>query len=309
VKSVHAFEKLPVVMGGEPYVTLEIAGLTRAPGDAAPWAIINASTPGALEASGLRLIAGRWLTEQDERGPERIVVSAKAADMYFGGRAGAVGKTLSASGRRMEIVGVVTDVLLDDLARGPVPRLWTPLREPKRVDFVIAAAVAPADLSDAARREMAAIAPMIPLEHLDSIESAFARLRSSDQMVIGMFAGFAVLAVVLAATGLYGLITYTVGQRLGEFGTRFALGARPRDVLLLVVGQVAKLVAIGLFVGLVAGLAVGQGMRTILYGVSATDPLTIAGVVTVMTLIALAAAIRPAIRASRLNLVDALRAE
>jgi putative ABC transport system permease protein len=309
VASVHAFGKLPVVMGGEGFTSLDIAGYTRAPGDAAPWAFINASTPGALEAVGLRLIRGRWLTELDEEGPDRMLVGEKTAEMYFGGLSGAVGKTVTSAGRRMEIVGVVSDVLVDDLARGPVPRVWTALRDPKRVDFVIVAHVNPADLSDAIRREMAAVAPMIPLEHLDSVEAFFARLRSSDQVVIGVFAGFAVLALVLAATGLYGLITYTVGQRLGEFATRFALGARPRDVLLLVVRQVARLVAIGLAVGLVAGLAVGQGMRSILYGVSSTDPLTIAGVITLMSVIALVAALRPALRASRLNLVEALRAE
>jgi putative ABC transport system permease protein len=82
-------------------------------------------------------------------------------------------------------------------------------------------------------------------------------------VVIGVFSGFAVLALLLAATGLYGLITYTVGQRVAEFGTRFALGARPTDVLELVFGQVARLITVGLGTGVLAGLAVGQGMKSV----------------------------------------------
>jgi predicted permease len=309
VTSVHAFETLPTVMGGERVTSMEIDGRTRAEGQPAPYAFVNGSTAGALEALGVRLLAGRWLTEHDEQSGDRIVVGEMTSAMYFGGPQEAVGKVVTIADRRIEIVGVVSDVLVDDLERGPVPRVWTVMRDPKRAMFVLAIRTNPADLSDAVRREMAAIAPMIPLEHLDTMEAMYARLVSSDRVVIGMFAGFAGLALLLAATGLYGLITYSVGQRVGEFGTRFALGARPRDVLLLVVGQVARLVAIGLFVGLIAGLAVGQGMRSVLYGVSSTDPLTIAAVVVVMAVIALLAALRPALRASRLNLVDALRAE
>ena len=135
------------------------------------------------------------------------------------------------------------------------------------------------------------------------------RFRSSDQVIIGIFAGFALLALLLAATGLYGLITYTVGQRTGEFGTRFALGARPADVLWLVVAQVARLLGVGLAAGLAGGLTIGYGMRSVLYGVSSVDPTTLVGVVTLMAVIAVIASLRPALRAARVNLVDALRAE
>ena len=156
---------------------------------------------------------------------------------------------------------------------------------------------------------MAALAPMIPLEHLETLDAMFTRHRSSDQVIIGIFSGFAALAVLLAAAGLYALITYTVGLRAGEFGTRLALGARPRDVVLLVAGQVGRLIGIGLAAGLVAGLAVAQGMESVLYGVSSTDPATIVGVIGVIAAVALLASLRPAIRAARVNLVDALRAE
>jgi putative ABC transport system permease protein len=308
VISVHAFESMPVIVN-ERLVSMEIEGHQPREGDAAPGALINASTAGALEALRVRLVAGRWLTDQDEQGNERVVVGAVLAQNYFGSPSAALGKTLTTADRRMEIVGVVSDVLMADLERGPVPRVWTGLREPKRATFVIMAHGNPADLSEVVRREMVAIAPMIPLEHLDTLEGDFKRVRSRNQLVIGMLAGFAGLALLLAATGLYGLISYTVAQRIGEFGTRFALGARPRDVLLLVVRQVARLMAIGLSVGLLAGLAAGQAMRSVLYGVSTTDPVTIVSVIGVMATAALVASIRPAIRAARVNPIDALRAE
>jgi predicted permease len=308
VVSVHAYGTLPVVTN-ERLVSMQIAGYAQAPGEAEPAALINAATVGALEALGVRLVAGRWLTEHDEHGPYRILVGEKTAQTYFGAPAEALGRTVTIDNETMEIVGVVSDVVMMDLERGPVSRVWTTLRDPKRASVIVAAASNPSELAESVRRELAALAPMIPLEHVDTYDAGVARLRSSDQLGIGIFTGFAILALLLAATGLYGLITYTVAQRIGEFGTRFALGARPRDVVLLVAWQATKLIAVGLAVGLLAGLAVGQGMRSVLYGVSSTDVVTLVGVVAIMGAVAILAALRPAIRAARLNLVDALRAE
>ena len=313
VSAVHALEALPI-LGNERLVSLSIEGQTVEPGQTAPFAFANGGSAGALEALGLRLVTGRWLTEQEEaRGDGLALVGQTAATKYFRSAASALGKTLTiAEGgreRRVEIVGVVTDVWSGDLELGPVPRVWTGLVDLRRPTIAVFTVTSAADLATAVRREMAAVMPMTPLEGLEPYATQLARLRASDQVVIGIFAGFAGLALVLAATGLYGLITYTVGQRLQEFGTRFALGARPRDVLLLVARQVLRLIAIGLAFGLMGGLAAGYGMRSVLYGVSSTDPVTIAGVVGVIATVALLAGVRPAIRAARVNLVDALRAE
>lgn len=313
VVSVQAFEILPVV-SNERMVSMQIDGQPVAPGQTAPWALANGATAGALEAMGVRLVAGRWLTEQEDRRRDALVLLGEtAAAMYFGSAPAAVGKPLTLKDRngeqRVEVIGVASDVSSPDLERGPVPRVWTGLQDLRRVSVLVVAQGDPTELSGPVRREMAALAPMIPLEHLDALDTYVVRHSSSNQLVIGIFASFAGLALLLAATGLYGLITYTVGLRAGEFGTRFALGARPRDVVLLVAGQVGRLIGVGLAIGLIAGLAVGQGMRSVLYGVSATDPMTIAGVVGVMAAVALVASVRPAIRAARVNLADALRAE
>jgi putative ABC transport system permease protein len=260
------------------------------------------------------LLVGRMLTTQEERQGAGVAVAGETmARMYFGTPTAAIGKALTIDDRgefrRVEIVGVVWDVLSYDIERGRVPRLWTGLHDLRRATIVVVTGTNPRDLTAAVRREMVALVPMLPLDQLEPLEAAFARFRASDKVIIGVFAGFALLALLLAATGLYGLIAYTVGQRVAEFGTRFALGARPSDVLKLVFGQVARLIAIGLGVGVLAGLAVGQGMRSVLYGVSAADPVTIGGVVVLISAIALAASVRPALSAARINLVDALKSD
>jgi predicted permease len=313
VVSVHAFEALPVI-ANERLASIAIDDRPLTPGEAAPWAIVNGATPSALEAMDVPVVAGRWLLEQDEhQGIGKVLVGRKAAEMYFGSVESAVGKTFTLAApsgdRQVEIAGVVADVLTRDLERGAVPRVWTGLQDVRHVTVVVVTHGDPAALSGQVRREMAALAPMMPLEHLDTFDAHLTRYRSSNLVTVGIFAGFAGLALLLAAAGLYGLITYTVAQRVGEFGTRLALGARPRDVLLLVIRQVVRLVGIGLAIGLLAGVAAGHGMRSVLYGVSSTDPVTIVAVTGLMALVALVASIRPAVRAARINLADALRAE
>jgi putative ABC transport system permease protein len=295
-------------------VPVAIDGRAVPPGQSSPWALLNGADAEALGGINVPLLAGRMLTTQEERQGAGVAVAGQTmATMYFGSSTAAIGKALTIDdggrSRRVQIVGVVGDVLSNDVERGRLPRLWTGLHDLRRATIVVVTATNPRDLAAAVRREMVALAPMLPLDQLETLETAFARFRASDKIIIGVFAGFALLALLLAATGLYGLIAYTVGQRVAEFGTRFALGARPRDVVKLVFGQVARLTAVGLGAGVLAGLAVGQGMRSVLYGVSATDPATIGGVVITIAMVAIAASVKPALSAARINLIDALKSE
>ncbi len=313
VISVHAFESTPI-LSAERIVSLAIEGRADTPGQNSPWALLNGADADALRGMNVPLLAGRMLTRQEERQGAGVAIAGQTmATMYFGAPTAVIGKALTiddrGESRRVQIVGVVGDVLSNDIERGRVPRLWTGLHDLRRATIVVVTGTNPRDLAAAVRREMVALAPMLPLDQLETLETAFARFRASDKVIIGVFAGFAVLALLLAATGLYGLITYTVGQRVAEFGTRFALGAGPTDVLKLVFGQVARLIAVGLGAGVLAGLAVGQGMRSVLYGVSVTDPTTIIGVVTLIAVVAITASVRPALAAARLNLVDALKSD
>jgi putative ABC transport system permease protein len=115
--------------------------------------------------------------------------------------------------------------------------------------------------------------------------------------------------LLFAATGLYGTVAYSASQRRGEFGTRFALGAQVRDVALLVVGQAFRLLGIGLAMGLVGGLAAASAMRRLWYGVTPLDPFNVAGVVALLAMVTLAASLVPAWKATRVDVVEALRSE
>jgi ABC-type antimicrobial peptide transport system permease subunit len=132
---------------------------------------------------------------------------------------------------------------------------------------------------------------------------------TQPQLYLTLFSLFAVLALLLAAIGLYGVIAYSVAQRTREFGIRYALGAQVRDVLRLVMGQGARLTAFGLVLGLLAAAAVARLMETLLFRTKAYDPLVFVGVVFVLAVIGLLAALLPALRATKADPVAALRAE
>jgi putative ABC transport system permease protein len=132
---------------------------------------------------------------------------------------------------------------------------------------------------------------------------------TQPQLYLTLFSMFALLALLLAAIGLYGLIAYSVAQRTREFGIRYALGAQVRDVLRLVLGQGARLTAFGLVLGLLAAAAVARLMETLLFRTTAYDPLVFGGVVFLLAIIGLLAALLPALRASKADPVAALRSE
>jgi len=152
-------------------------------------------------------------------------------------------------------------------------------------------------------------AAAVPIDFLLTWDDELAREASSDFVIIGMLSGFALLALVLAASGLFGVVSYTVAQRTAEFGTRMALGARAIDVVNLVARDSAKLLAVGLAIGLAGGIGVGFAMKSLLFGLSPSDPLTIGSVVTLLSIVTITATALPAWRAARIDPVIALRIE
>ena len=167
----------------------------------------------------------------------------------------------------------------------------------------------PGALTSSVRSVAASVAPSIPIENLQSFTEAMARAESSDYVIIATLGGFALVALLLATTGLFGVVSYSVSQRTPEFGTRMALGASAGDVVRLVARQSMGLVAAGLAVGLAGGVGVGLMMGSLLFGTSPADPLTLAAVSTMLVAVSLAATAFPAWRASRIDPVIALRAD
>ena len=179
----------------------------------------------------------------------------------------------------------------------------------RRVTFVVRTVGDPSRLSDEVRRLVAAAAPAVPIEGLGTMTDALARAASSDYVIMDMLAGFALLALVLAAAGIFGVVSFSAAQRTAEFGTRIALGASTVDVIRLVARQALVFLAIGLALGLAGGIVVGFAMKSALYDLSPLDPITIGGVSALLILVTLLATAMPAWRAGRIDPIAALRSQ
>lgn len=283
------------------------------PGDE-PWAAWYAVGPGFARALGLPVLRGRFIEPADrEDAAPVVVVNALAATRFFGGVDAAIGRTFRLSDGQtttspLRVVGVVTgthNVRIPDSAQVFVPYAQAPVRS--LTLFVRAtdpAAVAP-DAREVLRRIDREMAFSVIRPFSDVVDEDL----SSLKVINGLFVGFAVLALVLAAAGLYGVLSYSVGQRRREIGLRLALGAAPRTVGWLVLKEGLRVTAIGAVVGLVLAVLLAQASASVLTGVSPADPLTFAGVTAVIFLVAIAALWLPAVRAMRVDPAGTLKAE
>ncbi|HYE88449.1 MAG TPA: ABC transporter permease [Vicinamibacterales bacterium] len=309
VETVATVDTLPMLGDRGPLV-MTIDGQVPAPQDARPTAVVTAASHDVDRALGLRIVAGEWWRE----GAANVaVVSAETARRYFGGTDLAVGRRVSLTqGERLldaRVVGVVSNVANPDRTQLPPPRVWVPLDAATRRFTYLLRAAQPAALIPEVRSVIAAHAATVPLESLRTFDEALSRAASSDYAVIGVLSAFAGLALLLASTGLFGVVSYTAAQRTAEFGTRIALGASAVDVARLVARDSARLLLIGLTLGLAGGIGVGFLMKSLLYGLSPLDPMTLGSVVAVLTAVTLTATAIPAWRASRIDPVIALRAD
>jgi hypothetical protein len=315
VRAVGVFDRLPVVQGGTT-ASLSIGGEAAPRDGGGPWALVGRTRAGGLEALGIQLIDGRDLPTDEAAARRGALVGLQTARRYFGGASAALGRTIRVVHPEIapvvrEIVGVVTDVAGGDIAQGPQPYVWITLEHVRRVGFAISVAddAHAARLAPAVREAVHAVVPTTPVERLERYSAALDRLLASDLVIISMLVGFSLLALVMAAVGLYAVVAYTADQRRAEFGTRVALGAGRADVMRLVVGDAARMLFAGLGCGLAGGLLVGYGMRNALIGVEPVDGVTLTTVVVVLALVTILASLVPAVRASRVDLVTSLRAE
>jgi predicted permease len=309
VESIDMVSALPISGDTVPQ-TLTIDGAVASAKDARPTAVITGASHSLNRTMGLQLLAGAWWNENER---DAAVISAEAARRYFGGVDRAVGHrvSLSQGDRTLDarIVGVTSDVANTDRAALPPPRVFVPLDpSTRRLSYVVRASN-PGALTSSVRGIVATHAAAVPIDFLLTWDDELAREASSDFVILGMLSGFAMLALVLAASGLFGVISYTVAQRTSEFGTRMALGARAIDVVNLVARDSAKLLVVGLAIGLAGGIGVGFAMKSLLFGLSPSDPLTIGSVVALLSIVTITATALPAWRAARIDPVIALRIE
>jgi putative ABC transport system permease protein len=309
VETVAMISSLPI-LGDPGPLAITIDNAAADPKEARPTATITAAGADTARALGLKMLAGEWWREGAR---DVAVIGVTTARRYFGGVDGAVGRTVTMSqGDRVveaRVIGVTSDVANTDRTDVPPARVWVPLDPQARRFAFLMRAAEPAALAHQVRTVVATHAQAVPIDYLNTFDAALARAASSDYAIISMLAGFAVLALVLASTGLFGVVSYGVAQRSAEFGTRMALGARASDVVRLVAREAAVMLAIGLAIGLAGGIAVASTMESVLAGVSPADPLTLGSVIALLSLVTLSATALPAWRASRIDPVVALRSE
>jgi putative ABC transport system permease protein len=208
-----------------------------------------------------------------------------------------------------EIIGVVGDIRHRAIEFQPFAAMYMPTRRPGGTTVVLRTNGDPLSLGPAVRREVLAIDPDQPIGRMRTMDEWIDRSTSTPRYRTTLLALFAALAMLLAATGIYGVMSYSVAQRTHELGVRMALGARRGDVLRLVVRQGMVLVVVGLAIGLIAAFLLTKVMESLLFGVTAKDPITFVAVAGVLSLVALIACYIPARRATKVDPLTALRYE
>jgi putative ABC transport system permease protein len=319
VRSAGAASFLPVSGGGS-IIHFNITGHPpKTPHDyvAAGYRTI---TPNYLETLGVPLLQGRLLTAADnEKSPAVVVINASMAKTYFRdenplGKRLQLGATPDKDVPTMEIVGVVGDVR-PGLGVDPQTEMYLPYRQADLVlpvfqlSVVLRTTADPQLQTAALRSALAEIDPNQPLVRVRTMEENMAATVAQPRFRTGLIGIFAALALVLAAVGVYGVMSYTVTQRTSEIGIRVTLGAQPEDVFRIVVGEGLRLALAGVGVGILAALALTRLLQSFLFGVSAYDPLTFGGVALILTLVAVAASFFPARRATLVDPMIALRYE
>jgi predicted permease len=288
------------------------------------WAIDYIVEPDYLKAMGIPLLRGRFFTLQDnERSPHVVVVDDVFAQQYFANQ-DPIGKRINVKGSNQpsQIVGVVGHVRQWGLGRDDqqslrselyIPCLQMPdefiAAAPSGSAVVVRARDASSGLLDSIRQLSSQMSSQQVIFGAQTMDSVISDSVASQRFSMILLLVFAVLALILASVGIYGVISYVVGQRAHEIGIRMALGARPQDILRLILSRGGKLTGLGIAVGLAAALGLTRLMASLLYGVGATDPLTFAGVAVLLTLVALVACYVPARRATKVDPVVALRYE
>jgi predicted permease len=281
-----------------------------------PLAFMQAVDPAFFETVRLPLRLGRPLTQADVSGaPRVVVVNETLARTYFPGRS-AIGEVFKIGGDddapEATIVGVVADMPFDSLRRDVPPTFFgSYLQEPdlEGVTFEVRTTTPPLDLVPAVRAAVRQIEPRLPLAGLMSEEQQIADSYREERVYATLAVTIGAVGLLLAAIGLYGLLAYQVAQRTQELGLRMALGATRGRLARLVLVQSFRLATVGAVLGLAASLAATRVLGDILFGLTATDPATLAAAVVVLLAVAVLAGYLPARHAARVDPLVALRTE
>jgi predicted permease len=306
---------IPVLSGSSSGTSVTVEGFATTP-DTDINARYNEVGAGFFRTMGATLLAGREFTDADALGRPKVAIVNEAFARKFNLGQTPVGKLMATNGRDrpldMEIVGFVKDAKNSDV-RDPVPPMfYTPYRQDSTVGYIQFYVRSVADEGMLLRTVPSVVKrldPNLPVEELKTMEAQVKENVFLDRMISTLSAAFAVLATLLAAIGLYGVLAYTVAQRTREIGVRMALGANAGRVRTMVLKQVGLMTAIGGVVGMAAAIGLSKLASSMLFGLEGSDPVALAMAAVLLTVVALAAGGIPAMKAARIDPIKALRYE
>ena len=303
---------VPVLAGSSWGTNVRVEGFESGP-DIDSNARFNAVGPGFFSLLDMQLVAGREFTPADDEAGPRVAIVNEQFTRKFGldGR-NAVGKRMSTGGEDLDIqiVGVARDAKYSEVKDDVPPLFFLPHLQRQSADFLtfyVRTGSDPSAVLRAVPQLVQRVDPTLPVEELKTLEQQVQENVFLDRMIGTLSSAFAVLATILASIGLYGVLSYTVSQRTREIGVRMALGAETRDVRRMVLRQVARMTVVGALLGIVAAFFIGQGARSLLFELEGFDPMVVTVTGALLGLVALGAALVPALRASSVDPMQALR--
>lgn len=306
------------ILGGEPRRTITVLGRELPDPDELPWVKTVSAGPGYFDTLGVAVLRGRTLGSGDAAGAQLAgVINRAASERYWGGadplgshvRLEDEDETSDPERPWIEIVGVVADLRNPDADQPPEPHLYLPLgtRPPVAAAVVARTSGPPLDSVAALRRQVARLDPHLPVHDVRSMEQILHDDMGGSYVAVGLMVIFAVIAVVLASAGIFGVVAYSMGQRRQEIGIRRAFGARGRDILRLALRQVALPLGLGIGLGLGITFFLAGFLEGMLFEVGPRDPLTLVSVPLLLLGLGLVAGYVPALQALRIEPAVALR--
>lgn len=275
----------------------------------------NAVGPKFFETLGIQLIAGRDFDERDRAGAGPVAIVNESFARYFFKDESAIGRRFGVGRDQagaIEIIGVVRDSKTVNLKDETNRVAYTPIAQEEQVDgasFYVRTAGGAAAPGDAVRDMMRRLDPSLPVFNLQTMEARMSDSLFTDRLLATLSTAFAVLATLLAAIGLYGVMSYAVARRRKEIGVRMALGADAGQVQRMVLGEISVMAAAGIVIGLGAAIGLGELVKSALFGMSPLDPIALIGAVVLLSAVIFVAGWVPARKASRIEPLRALRAE
>jgi predicted permease len=307
---------IPLLDGSDSSANVSVQGFD-APPDADTDANTSAVGPRFFSTLGIPLVAGREFTPADSEVSQHVAIVNEAFARKFNLGRNVVGTRMEL-GRNskpkfdIEIVGLVRDAKYSEVKQNIPPQFFLAYRQRDTrgvMNFYVRSSLDTSEISRAISQIVASLDANLPVENLRSMEDQIRERSRDDVLLAGISSGFAALATLLAAVGLYGVLAYSVAQRTPEIGVRLALGADPRRIRGMVLGHVGRVTVVGLTAGLAGAVVLGRLAAAMLFRVDGFDAAVMAGAVAAVVAVALAAATIPVFRASRIDPAAALRAE